>query len=620
MSSLVSGLRAQPSAVALAAAAALALATPLANAQTSTLDPVSVTATRGAAQRVDQALAEVTVLDRADLEAQAGRSLAEVLAAQPGVQFWSNGGLGKTASVSLRGLEARHTLLLIDGVRYGSATLGLPIWDNLPLDAIERIEIVRGPLSALYGSDAVGGVVQVFTRKARGAGLKAHGRVAVGSHGLRQGSAGLNWAEGAVDASLGLQTLRDEGFSATNPRERFGSHNPDRDGLRQRGLTGRLGVKLGGDWRAELLGQDQRGKSQYDDGPGADSRTQMNSRVLALQVGGTVSGRWHSQVRVSRSVDESDVQVSASPWMDLGVTGTTQQQIAWENQLQTDLGRVLLLAERLEQDVTRPGQAYEVSHRSIDAYAAGLTGAAGAHHWQLAARHDRNSQFGHQNTGSAAYGYALSEAWRLGASLGTSFVAPSFNQLYYPSFGNPNLQPEEGRHQELFAQWAQGAHQLRVAAFDNRIRGYISSGPAPTNIPRARIKGLSLSYDLSWAGWTLNASADHLDPRNASQGTAQLDKLLPRRAKTHLRLGLEHSWGDWTLGGQLRHAGKRYENATNTLEVAGHTVLDLRADWRLNADWALGLKLNNVADKAYETATGYNQPGREWQVVLRWGR
>ena len=136
----------------------------LAAGAASAQQQVIVTATRVPVP-VNQLVAEVTVIDRAAIERSEGRTLVELLAQQPGLQFASNGGLGKTATLFIRGLEGRHTLLLVDGVRLGSATVGTPSLDNLPLEAVERIEIVRGPMSAVYGSGAFGGVIQVFTRQ-----------------------------------------------------------------------------------------------------------------------------------------------------------------------------------------------------------------------------------------------------------------------------------------------------------------------------------------------------------------------------------------------------------------------------------------------------------------------
>lgn len=609
MSRFLPGLRVRS-----AAFVAAALLSPLLSAQAqTTLDSVVLTAQR-TPMRVDQALAEVTVIDRADIEAQAGRSLAELLAAQPGIQFWANGGLGKNASISIRGLEPRHTLLLVDGVRLGTATVGAPALDNLPLDLIERIEIVRGPLSALYGSDAVGGVVQVFTRKGA-QGLQAFGGVAAGSHGLRQASAGLSLGQGPFEATLGLQSLRDDGFSSTNERAQFGNHHPDRDGFEQDALNLRLGLKMGGDWRLDATGLHSRGEIQYDDGPGADSRAKLTSEVLALQGGGTVAGSWHSQLRLSRSEDGYETLRSASPWTDLGQIHTEQTQLSWEHRVGTPVGQLFGVIERLEQAVRKPAENYAVTERRITGGALGLNGQAGAHHWQLAARRDRNSQFGSETTGSAAYALDLNPQLRAGAALGNSFVVPSFNQLYWPNYGNPNLQPERGQHRELNLRWMAGAHQVRAAYFEHRIRGYIPSGPLAANVPRSQIDGASLSWEASLPeGWGLNASIEALDPRNQATG-----KLLPRRAKDSLRIGVERQLGSLQVGAQLRAVGDRFDDAANKLPVKGHAVLDLRADWRFAKDLRLGLKLNNTADVKYETVYGFNQPRREWLVMLRYG-
>jgi vitamin B12 transporter len=587
--------------------------------------PIVVTGTR-VPQRVDQALAEVTVVDRAQIEAAGSRTLTELLALQPGLQSWATGGEGKATSVSMRGLEARHTLLLVDGVRLGSATLGLPSFESLPLESIERIEIVRGPLSALYGSDAVGGVVQVFTR--RGApGLQPAALAEAGSDGrrvlgaaLRAGTAGSAAASpGAVDLALQARALRSDGFSATNPRVPFGAFNPDRDGLDQDSASLRLGLALPAQWRAEARALHSRGESRFDDGPGADARTGLLAEVLALQLSGPVTAQWRSSLQLSRSRDELDTRATASAFTPLGVTATTQRQLAWEHTLATRAGTLLLLAERVEQQVTRPGAAFAVSARTIDAFAAGLAGSAGVHHWQAALRRDRNSQFGRPGTGSVAWGIDLTPAWRATLSAGTSFVAPSFNQLYFPNFGNPRLLPERGRHAEAALQWRGEGQALRAAWFGHRIRGYISSGPLPANLPRTVVEGLALSWDGSAGPWQLSASGEFLDPRNRSAGTANFGRLLPRRAEQTLRLSAERGWAGWTVAGTLRAVGPRFDDPANALPLAGFVVLDLGLQRQIAPGLRLALKLDNAADQRHETVYGYNSPQRRWLATLRWG-
>ncbi len=594
---------------------ALALAAAAAAAQTR-LDPVVVSATR-TPLRIGDAVAEVSLIDRAMLDRSAGRTLVEVLATQPGLQFTSTGGLGKTASVFIRGLEARHTLLLLDGVRVSSETVGSPSLDNIPLEIVDRIEIVRGPMSSLYGSGAFGGVIQVFTRRGR-EGLHPNAALTAGSNRHAQASAGLAVGQGAFDAAVQLQHTETRGFSATNERAQFGSFDPDRDGFRQNGGSVRLGWQLGPDWRIEGLAVESNGKTQYDDGPGADARAALRNSIQLLQVQGRVTADWRTRVYVARALDAYETIASASPWAELGTISTVQRQFGWENTLATPLGTALVLLEHAEQKVAKPGAPYDVSERDVDALAFGLSGAAGAHSWQASLRHDHNSQFGDQATGALGWGYALAPAWRIGASLGTSFVAPSFNQLYYPGFGNPDLQPEEGRHAELSLRWTSGAHNVRLAWFDNRYRNFIPSGPLPANVPKARADGIALGYEGRIGALALGASYDHADPRNTTAGAANAERQLPRRAKNALKLNADWQSGAWSAGATVAAYSERWDDAANTLRLGGYGTLDLRAEWALLSGWSLGVRLNNVGDKTYETAWGYNQPGREGFLTLRW--
>lgn len=589
---------------------------PTARAQASSAtETVVVTGTR-TPQRVDRALAEVTVIDREQLEAAGGRTLAELLAGEPGVQFWSNGGLGQNASVSLRGLEARHTLLLVDGVRTGSATVGTPTWDNIPLDAIERIEIVRGPMSGLYGSDAVGGVIQIFTRGGR-AGFKPDASATVGSRGYAELAAGARFGSGIVDAHLRLQHRRAEGSSASNERVPFGNFNPDEDGFEQSSVTGRVGVRLG-DWRAEASLLSATSKNGYDDGPGVDARAGKRTETLSAQLAGPVGGSWRTSIRLARSRDDFDTLAAASVYATLGRIATRQNQLSWENRIATPAGTALVLAERLEQVVERAGTPYEVSTRTITGIGLGLGGEVGAHGWQANVRRDRNSQFGQQTTGSLGYGYNLTPGLRATASVGTSYVAPSFNQLYWPGFGNPDLLPEEGRQREVGLVWRGETVTSRIAWFDNRIRGYISNGPLPANIPRVKVDGISFSADATLGAWTLGGGIDSLRPVNVTEGSTTFGRILPRRVQESARLMADWRQGPYALGGSLQIFGERFDNSSNTIRLGGYGTLDLRAEWKPAPDWSVSARLNNALDKRYETVFGYNQPGREAFLALRW--
>ena len=251
------------------------------------------------------------------------------------------------------------------------------------------------------------------------------------------------------------------------------------------------------------------------------------------------------------------------------------------------------MLERVDQEVSRPGQPFTVQGRTIDGIALGLSGSAADHSWQASVRNDRNSQFGNQTTGSLGWGYAFTPAWSAGASWGTSFVAPSFNQLYWPGWGNPNLRPEEGEHAELSLRWKSGRHSVRGAWFDSRIRGFITSGPAPVNVPRTRIDGVVLAYEGRWNEVALGASLDRIDPRNETSG-ASFGKMLPRRSKLALRTHADWSRGPWSVGATWSAFSERFDDTANTQLLPGYGTVDVRADWRFGRDWSLGARLNNV--------------------------
>lgn len=579
------------------------------------LSPVNVTASRNP-MRVDQTVAGVIVVEREEIERAAGRTLTDLLTQKPGLQSSSNGGMGKVANLSFRGLEARHTLLLIDGVRYGSASVGTPVFENLSLDQIDRVEIVPGPLSSLYGSDAVGGVIQIFTRRGR-PGFQANAALSLGSRRYNRESAGFGWANGPWDAAVQIAHVTTRGFSATNSRSAFG-FNADDDGFRQNSGTAQVGLKLAGDWRLGAKLVESSGITDIDDGPGVNARAKLRTELVAVDLAGSWLRGWRSVTRLSQSVDESTSLSSASPFNDLGAFKTKQAQVTHEESLVTPVGTVMLLADYLHQTVSKPADPYAVTERRVAGFAGGLNGQSGPHSWQASLRHDHSSQFGSEDTGALGYAFDVTSALRIGAAAGTSFVMPSFNQLYYPVYGSPDLQPEHGKSLELNARYVEGAHQLRLALFDQRVRNFISGGPQPVNVPRSRVKGMTLSYEGRLFGWATTASIDSLNPRTTSGPNA--GRVLVSRSKTAFKAGIDRDIGAFNVGVAARAFGGRYDDVANTRRVGGFAAGDLHADWRFKPNWTLSGQLNNLAGRQYETISGYNQPGREFYLTLRYSQ
>ncbi|BAO80277.1 outer membrane cobalamin receptor protein [Serpentinimonas raichei] len=582
-------------------------------AQGTELEAVVVTATRTPVPP-DQLAAQVVVIDRTAIEQAQGATLAGLLQRAAGVQISSSGGLGKASTVFIRGTEGRHVLLLIDGVRYGSATLGTPNWDNLPLAAIERIEVLKGPAAALYGSDAVGGVVQIFTRRGQ-EGFHPHAELGLGAYGRRSVALGVAGGQGGLSYRFGVSSLRESGFSATNPAVPFGLHHPDADGFEQDALDASVRLALAPGWALSANGLLASGDNAFDSGSGAFAvRGLTTTRVLGLGLERTWAAGARTQLRLNRADDLTRNFMSAT---NASHIDTRRRQWTLQHDQPTGLGTLTLGAEHTREQVNS-SVAYTVRERRIEGVFVGLQGSAGPHAWQASARQDDNSQFGSASTGSLAYAFEFAEGWRMRAAHGTSFKVPSFNQLYWPGFGNPSTQPERGRSSEIGLSYEFGQQSLQLTRFEQRIRGFITAAPTVANVPRVQIDGWNLVWQGSADDWRWRTDLELLEARNRTPG-ANFDRQLPRRAEQQLALSVERAWGDaWWLGAHALLVGERFDDAANTQRLPGYGKLDLSAEHQLSSDWRLQLRLNNVGDKRYETALGFNQPGRALFASLTW--
>ncbi len=584
---------------------------------TIALGEITVTANR-MPTRTEALVSDVTIINRDAIESNTGRTLSEVLSRQAGLQMNANGGLGSYSGVFVRGTEARHVLLLVDGVRYGSATTGQANWDNLPLEMIERIEVLKGPASALYGSEAVGGVVQIFLKKSASASaskthsLAPHAALTISNKGLTQIGVDLAGNEGALSYALGAQKINDKGFSSTNPDAEWGNYNADRDGFNQSALNASLGYKINNDWRLDGGVLYAKGLTHYDDGPVGDTRTQTVTQTLRASVEGNLLPNWKTQLRLSQSKDQQNgIEGAYLP----SKFNTTQTQFGWQNDVVTPFGMGMVGVENLVQAVNS-STTYDVEQRSVQSIFAGLNGESGIHTWQVNVRSDANSQFGHANTGFAGYGLKINRDWRLHTSVGNSFVAPSFNQLYYPNYGTATLQPEKGRNMELGVSYAANGQNIKAVYFDNKIKGFIVDGTKSSNIPRANISGWTLSYEghlPSLPKLQINASADLLNPTNELTG-----KQLSRRAKIQTKLGVSYPVAGVVVAGDVLHVGKRFDDTQNTTPLASYTTFDLSASYDFANSIQLQAKLNNATNVKYETAKGYNQAPRTFLLTVRY--
>ncbi len=599
--------------------AVLAALPSLANADTAAnaLDTVLVTATRTPIA-LEDSLSPAQVIDRASIEASQATSLQDLLRGRAGINLTNSGGLGKQTSLFLRGTNSSHTVVLVDGVRINTADFGLAMLQDLPLAQVERVEIVRGPQSSLYGADAIGGVIQIFTRRSEGR-FAPRLSVGGGSHGLRQASGGIGGASARGWFDLDVAYQHSDGINAcrgsVSPFAGCGADEPDRDGYRNVSHGARGGYTFSPRWAVEGSYLRAEGENHYD---GYYNYSETLQQVIGGKLRYTPSARVAITASVGRSDNESD---DRGPFGAQGAAQTHRDSASLQADL--ELANRQLLSTGVdwsEDNLDGSSAGYLVDSRDNTGVFVQYQGQFGRHQLQASVRNDDNAQFGNHATGSVAWGMALGAGWKLTASHGTAFKAPTFSDLYDPWSGVPGLDPEKARSTNVGIARHGNAWHWGLDVYETRIDDlitYDSSTFRMAQVERARIRGAELTGSAQWFGIDVNAQLSWTDPRNQSRGT-QHDNWLARRARETARVDLDRQVGDLRVGLTGFAAGKRYDDAANAVQLAGYGTLDLRLEYALGRHWSLLARAANVFDRRYETVAWYNQPGREYQLSLRY--
>jgi len=599
---------------------ALAIAAPAAFAQSTpdTFDPVVVTANRYP-QHLSEVLSDTQTISSEEIARSGAGSLIDLLQKQRGIEVTRNGGAGTSASVFIRGANSNQNIVLVDGVRIGSSTLGTANWSALPLSSIDHVEIVYGPLSTMYGADAIGGVIQIFTRRNQGD-FAPHFQLGGGSNGLREASGGIGggtergWfgADIAYQHSDGIDACRG---SATLFAGCF-ADEPDRDGYRNLSMSLRGGYTFNDQWNVEGSALRADGKNHYD---GYYNYSETRQQILAGKVRYTPSERLAFTANVGRSDNESD------NFGDFGARGSAQthrDSASLQGDFTLAEGQLLSTGvDWSEDNLDGSSAGYLVDSRRNTGVFVQYQGRFGRHQLQASARNDDNQQFGNHATGSLGWAMQLDHGLRLNASYGTAFKAPTFSDLYDPWSGVPTLKPEKSKSANLgVSQQGQGWH-WGLDVYETRIDDlitYDASTMKMQQVEKARIRGAELTGGVLLAGFDINAQLSYTDPRNRTHGSTQFDNWLPRRAQQTARLDVDRRFGDFRAGLTVQGAGKRYDDAANAVKVGGYGTLDLRAEYALTPEWSLLARAANVFDRRYETVAWFNQPGREYQLSVRY--
>jgi vitamin B12 transporter len=603
----------------------------LAHAQEApALSETVVTANR-TPQPLSELVGDVSIIDRQTIERSGATGVADVLARVPGIEITRNGGVGNTTSLFIRGAETRFTAVYLDGVRIDSQSTGGAGWEGIPLAQIDRIEVLRGPAAAVYGSDAIGGVIQLFTRRGE-EGVRPYAGIGFGSRGLRKIEGGVSGKSGLLDYSFGVEHEESKGFDVQPVDKRTvskdGFTSPDRDGYHSTSGNLKLGLQLTPDQRldATLLASDI--SAGYDASVAYKSKlpilfaNDISNNTLRT-AGLTWSARWNDIYSTRVQVTDSQSVYKTQP--SFYRTQTDLRGYLFQNEFRFGPHLVTATLERRE-DALRNAPTTSSKllsrDRAQDALSLGYGFVQGPHSLQLHVRHDEDSEFGGKTTGSAAYGFAITPALRFTASAGTAFRVPTLYQRF-SEYGVGTLRPERSENVELGLNYTQDGTSAGIVVYRNRVRdlinfvgtakGCASAFGCYTNVNRATLQGATLSASQRLGDVTLRASLDVQDPKDADTGN-----LLARRAKRHGTLGADWRVAGWTLGAEVQASSQRYDDTANTVKLGGYTLLNLSASTRLTRDLNLVARVDNVGNKDYQYARLYANAGRTAYVGLKW--
>ena len=570
--------------------------------------PIIVTATR-TAQTVDDSLASVTVITREDIEKLQAKDLRAVLSGIVGIDISNAGGFGKQTSLYMRGTNTGHTLVLIDGVQIGSATLGQVAYQDIPVEQIERIEIVRGPRASLYGSEAIGGVIQIFTRKPTET-MNVYFSAGTGSEQTHKLTAGISGKTNQTSFSLNASSFETDGINAKR------NNNPDNDGYNRESASLNIKQQLNKTDYLEASFLGTNGENQYDgtfDIPGSttDYASEINQEVFGLKGVFNATADWQIKLSANQSQDKSNEFIDSVKTDEFN---TRRKSFLWQNDIV--ITEANLFTFGLEKQDTSISGTSNHSKKSRENKAAFIQNnwTADKSTLLVSLRADDNEAFGNHTTGNISWGYDFGYNAHLTLSAGTGFKAPTFNDLYWPvsafSQGNPNVLPEESESFEIGLKQKNVQINLYKTTIKNLIDWDNATGIwMPSNIDNAVIRGIEFQLSLLLDGWDTKLQLSLLDPRNIGTG-----QVLNNRSRESVRLDFNKDFGKYTLGSTLKAQSKRHGFTT----VSGYALVDLRASYKINKKWILRGNIGNVLDKRYEVNSGYNTLERNVFISLNY--
>lgn len=570
-------------------------------------------------ESVGDTYAATTVFTRKDIDRLQPASVLDLLRRVPGMSVTTTGGTGSLSTLSLRGTSATQSLVMIDGQRIGSASAGQASLEFINVEQIERIEVVRGPRSAVYGSDAIGGVVQIFTRQGQD-GLNPRVRLGIGSNQTYIRDLSLSGGNGQTRFNLGASLTETAGIDRTRHRA---DGDQDRDGYRNLAYSAGLTHQFTDDLSAGLSLLEQSGNTEYDLSGNPEDDFRLSTVATHLQW--QLNDFWRTRFEAGHAQDKRDSMYGPNAFGPAATYtyNTYRDSFSWLNQLQLADDHNLQAGFDWYEDRMRSNSAFNETERYNRAFFLQHQYDGEQFGTELGWRRDDNEQFGREDSFNAAFSIPLGASQQVIASYGEGLRAPTFNDLYTAYGANPDLQPESSRSYELQWRGETDVAQLQAAVYRTDIKDLILLDPffVAQNISRARIHGLELTAATEVFSWVTQVSATWLDPRDRNTGNQ-----LPRRPKRLLSLDSDRQFGAFGVGFSVVANSTRYNDPANSQRLPGFGTLEARANWRMSDALRWDLKVGNLLDRDYSLATynfngdtyGYRNEGLTGRLTATW--
>ena len=571
-----------------------------------------------------------TVFTRDDIDRLQPTSLTDLLSRVPGVQVARTGGRGSLPGIYVRGTKSAQSLVLVDGQRMANATSADSNLQYLNIDQIERVEVLRGSRSVIYGSDAIGGVIQIFTRRGTDQPPQLRLHSAVGSYGSTENSLGVSGGDEQTRYNLSASLEDTAGINRTH--ESFPSDN-DHDAYRNKSLSLNLSHALNDDLEVGLSAIKNTGKTEFDNSfgrwdpatmtvSGQQPYSDFDISSVGSFIGAQLTERWNSRLELGHSENREKTRDKLSD--EIYSFNTYRDSLNWQNSLRLNEQNNLILGADAYEDRVRSSTVFDEDSRWNRA--AFIQHRFHGDHFstEIGLRYDQNQQFGNHKTWSASLTLPLNRDNDVLLSYSEGFRAPTFNDLYYPNYSNPNLKPESSKTYEM--QWRSqlsDTSRLETSLYRTDIRDAMVADAdfIPQNIGAARITGFESALRQEWFGWQSSLGVAMIDPRDRDTGHT-----LSRRARRTLSLDLDRQWDQFGVGATWQAVSGSFNDEDNKQPIGGYGLLGVRGNWKASSEVRLDVKVDNLLDKTFTRALysydgtyyGYREERRSVQLAVTW--